>query len=99
MSDKEQIGGVVLDISKYPGEDFYCDGSVEDEILKIVKENAPEDYAAEILKRKDWPTLYHLSAVRGNIAGWYPFTGTEKVLEINPQEGYMKVHMLPGLED
>lgn len=87
MSDKEQIGGVVLDLSKYPGEDFYCDGSVEDEILKIVKENAPEDYAAEILKRKDWPTLYHLSGFRGNIAGWIPFDGTEKVLEIGAGPG------------
>ena len=33
----EQIGKVTLDLSFYPGEDFYCDGTVEDEILDIVK--------------------------------------------------------------
>lgn len=33
----EQIGKVKLDLSFYPGEDFYCDGTVEDEILDIVK--------------------------------------------------------------
>ena len=34
----EQIGKVKLDLSFYPGEDFYCDGTVEDEILdKIIR--------------------------------------------------------------
>ena len=33
----EQIGKVVLDKTFYPGKDLYCDGSVEDELLKIVK--------------------------------------------------------------
>ena len=28
----EEIGKVRLDYSKYPGEDFYCDGEVEDEL-------------------------------------------------------------------
>ena len=31
----ETIGKVTLDYSKYPGQDFYCDGEVEKEILKI----------------------------------------------------------------
>ena len=33
----ETIGKVTLNLDKYPGEDYYCDGSVEDEILEIVK--------------------------------------------------------------
>ena len=33
----ETIGKITLDLTKYPGEDFYCDGAVEDEILEIVK--------------------------------------------------------------
>ena len=33
----EKIGKVSLDLTKYPGEDFYCDGAVEDELLEIVK--------------------------------------------------------------
>lgn len=40
----EQIGKVKLDLSFYPGEDFYCDGTVEDEILDIVKNYPPEEY-------------------------------------------------------
>ena len=34
----ENIGKITLDLSKYPGEDFYCDGAVEDEILEIMKD-------------------------------------------------------------
>ena len=37
MQEREQIGKVILDYSKYPGEDFYCDGAVEDELLDIVR--------------------------------------------------------------
>lgn len=33
----EKIGGVTLDYSRYPGEDFYCDGASEDELLQIVR--------------------------------------------------------------
>ena len=33
----ETIGKITLNLDKYPGEDYYCDGSVEDEILDIVK--------------------------------------------------------------
>jgi len=32
----ETIGKITLNLDKYPGEDYYCDGSVEDEILDIV---------------------------------------------------------------
>ena len=34
---QEKVGKVNLDLTHYPGEDFYCDGLVEDEILEIVK--------------------------------------------------------------
>lgn len=27
----ESIGKVTLNLDKYPGEDYYCDGSVEDD--------------------------------------------------------------------
>ena len=33
----EKIGKIVIDDTKYPGRDMYCDGAVEDEILEIVK--------------------------------------------------------------
>ncbi len=83
----ETIGKVTLDLSRWPGEDLYSDGRVEDELLSIVRDLPPEKYEEAVRERADWPTLYHLSAVRGNIAGWYPFTGTEKVLEIGAGPG------------
>ena len=33
---QEKIGKITLDYKYYPGEDFYCDGDVEDELLEIV---------------------------------------------------------------
>lgn len=78
----EQIGKVCLDLSKYPGEDFYCDGAVEDEILKIVKDCSPVEYNRMIEEKKSWPIFYHLSAQRENIVDFLPITGQDKVLEV-----------------
>lgn len=78
----ETIGKVSLDLSKYPGEDFYCDGAVEDEILEIAKKYAPIEYAGIIEERKSWPILYHLSALRENIVDFIPMSKTDKVLEV-----------------
>ena len=84
---KEQIGSVILDLSRYSGEDLYCDGEVEDRILEIAKSYPEEEFDAIIRDSKDWPTLYHLSSIRGNIVGWIPFDGSEKVLEIGAGPG------------
>ena len=36
MKEKiEEIGKVRLDLKHYPGEDYYCDGEIEDELLEI----------------------------------------------------------------
>ncbi|MBO5093686.1 MAG: class I SAM-dependent methyltransferase [Lachnospiraceae bacterium] len=78
----EKIGKVTIDDTHYPGEDFYCDGAVEDEILKIVRENAPSAYGRIIEERKNWPILYHLSHLRENIVNWIPVGKTDKVLEV-----------------
>lgn len=78
----DEIGKVKLDYSKYPGEDFYCDGVVEDELLDIVKNYSPVEYAKVIEERKSWPILYHLSALRENIVDWIPMKKTDKVLEV-----------------
>ena len=78
----DEIGKVKLDYSKYPGEDFYCDGAVEDELLDIVKNYSPVEYAGVIEERKSWPILYHLSALRENIVDWIPMKKTDKVLEV-----------------
>ena len=78
----EEIGKVKLDYSRYPGEDFYCDGKVEDEILDIVRNLSPVEYARVIEERKSWPILYHLSPLRENIVDWIPMTKNDKVLEV-----------------
>lgn len=77
----EKIGRVTLDYTCYPGEDLYCDGSVEDEILDIVRNMSEVEYPAVIEERKSWPILYHLSRQRENIVDWIPLEG-KKVLEV-----------------
>lgn len=69
------IGKVKLDYSKYSGEDLYCDGAVEDELLDIVISRTPAEYAAVIEERGSWPVLYHLSPLRENIVDWVPMGG------------------------
>lgn len=78
----EQIGKIILDLSKYPGEDFYCDGKVEDELLEIVKTYPEEEFDGIIEERKSWAVMYHLSHLRENIVDWLPMNKDMKVLEV-----------------
>lgn len=77
----DKIGGVTLDYTCYPGEDFYCDGAVEDELLEIVRNMSEVEFPGLIEERKNWPILYHLSKQRENIVNWIPLEG-KKVLEV-----------------
>ncbi len=79
---REKIGGVLLDYSLYPGEDFYSDGSVEDTLLEIVQTHAEEQYDKVILEKNDWAILYHLSSARSNIVHSLPISKQDSVLEI-----------------
>lgn len=78
----ERIGKVNLDYSYYPGEDFYSDGDIEQDILDIVKNYEPKDFPKVIQERKSWPILYHLSDLRENIVEWLPMDKSMKVLEV-----------------
>lgn len=78
----EQIGKIILDLSKYSGEDLYCDGAVEDELLDIVQNHTCEEYPQLIEQRGSWPILYHLSPLRENIVDFVPMTRQDKVLEV-----------------
>lgn len=78
----EQIGKVTLDYTHYPGEDLYCDGVVEQEILEIAKNYSPLEFPEKIEEKKSWPVLYHLSELRENIADWLPMDKGMKVLEV-----------------
>ena len=77
----ETIGKITLNLDKYPGEDYYCDGSVEDEILDIVKKYSTVEYDRIIAERKSWPILYHLSALRENIVDFLPIKKTALQIE------------------
>ncbi len=79
---EEKIGKVKLDLSVYPGEDKYCDGDVEDQLLAIARDRSPVEYPSIIEEAANWPVLYHLSALRENIVEWLPITGEHKVLEV-----------------
>lgn len=78
----EKIGNVLLDYTRYPGEDFYCDGASEDELLSIVQSKAPERYPEVIREKCSWEVLYHLSDLRENIVEWLPMDKSMKVLEV-----------------
>ena len=78
----EEIGKIRLDLTHYPGEDLYCDGDVEDELLKITRDYAEVEYQRIIEERRSWPVLYHLSGLRENIVEWLPIGSNDKVLEI-----------------
>lgn len=79
---KQAIGKVVLDDTFYPGEDLYCDGTVEDELLEIVSSYPESEYSKVIRERKNWAILYHLSHIRWNIVEWMPITKEHTVLEV-----------------
>lgn len=78
----EKIGNVTMDLTFYPGEDYYCDGTVEDDLLDIVMNHEKEEYGKIIEERNCWPVLYHLSPLRANIIDWLPIKEGAKGLEI-----------------
>lgn len=54
----ERIGKVFLDTTYYPGKDLYSDGAIEDEMLSIARDYAPEEFNRVIAERESWPILY-----------------------------------------
>ncbi|MDO5127350.1 MAG: class I SAM-dependent methyltransferase [Eubacteriales bacterium] len=78
----ETVGKVTLNYQYYSGNDAYSDGSIEDELLDIVKNHTKEEYDTIIKEKKSWPILYHLSDIRENILNWFPFEKDASVLEI-----------------
>ena len=70
----------ILDLTYYPGQDFYCDGEIEDRLLELVQSGRDVE---EILRENhEWPILYHLSDMRENVLDWYDFNPDGTLLEI-----------------
>ena len=82
MAKIEQIGKVNLDLTFYSGEDLYCDGAVEDELLQIARDYAEVEYPRIIEEKRSWEVLYHLSEQRENIVEWLPIDRNMRVLEV-----------------
>ena len=75
------IGKVNIDLSKYPGEDIYTEGAIEDRLLKVSENNSPSSFRKIVEETSEWSYLYHLSPIRQNIVSWLPIKKTDKVLE------------------
>ena len=70
-----------LSIKKfYNNETEYSDGSIEDEILNMVKNT--DDFESILDNDLRWPVFYHLSYLRENLFNWYPFNEDSNLLEI-----------------
>lgn len=64
----------------YNNETEYSDGSIEDEILDMVKNT--NDLESILDTDTRWPVFYHLSYLRENLFNWYPFNKDANLLEI-----------------
>ena len=52
MEKLERVGKVVLDYQFYKGQDFYCDGDIEDDLLETVQTHE-EDELEKIINEKE----------------------------------------------
>jgi 2-polyprenyl-3-methyl-5-hydroxy-6-metoxy-1,4-benzoquinol methylase len=72
----------VFNTTFYTGKDFYSDGDIEDNIIKLIAQNPTNDYEQTISENYSWPVFYHLTRIRQNILNWYPINNDSDVLEI-----------------
>lgn len=78
----EKVGNVILNLDYYSGEDLYSDGSVENDLLEIVKSYPETEYGRIISEKASWPILYHLSPMRTNLIEWIEFGKRDSILEV-----------------
>lgn len=71
----------------YTGQDTYCDGEVEKDVIQYLNEHGEENYREIFKKDIRWPVFYHITPIRKNIINWYPFKENSEVLEIGAGMG------------
>ena len=71
----------------YSEKDTYCDGEVEKDVIKYLKEYGEKGYKEIFKKDIRWPVFYHITPIRKNILNWYPFKENAEVLEIGAGMG------------
>lgn len=74
------IGNIKLDLQHWAGHDDYSDGPIEEELYKRLSDG--ENPLDILMNDQRYAVLYHLSRERENILSWYPFKGSERVLEV-----------------
>lgn len=88
----------------YTGNDTYCDGEVEKDIINYLKEYGENEYKTIFSKDISWPVFYHITPIRKNILNWYPFKSDAEVLEVGAGMGAItgvlcnKVHQVTSVE-
>lgn len=76
-----------INLDFYKGEDLYCDGETEKDILEYEKKYQEEQFNQIFKEDIRWPIFYHMTALRKNIINWYPFKENSDVLEIGAGMG------------
>ncbi len=71
----------------YTGEDTYCDGETEKDVIAYLDEYGEEGYKEIFKKDIRWPIFYHITPIRKNILKWYPFKENSEILEIGAGMG------------
>lgn len=71
----------------YTGQDQYCDGEVEKDVINYLEEYGEENYPKIFEKDRRWPVFYHITPIRKNILNWYPFQKESHVLEVGAGMG------------
>lgn len=71
-----------LNLKWYQDDDQYSDGDIEEDIVRYIAQNEPENYDRVMYEHFSWAVYYHLTNVRKNLLNWYPFRKESSVLEI-----------------
>lgn len=71
-----------LNLKWYKNDDRYSDGDIEEDIVRYIAQNEPEDYDRVMYEHFGWAVYYHLTNARKNLLNWYPFEKESSVLEI-----------------
>lgn len=77
VKDENAMAELKFDFCKEQNNRLYSDGSIESEMLSMVKKGSVNWY-----EDGRWPVAYHFSPLRQNILNWYPFDRDGELLEV-----------------
>lgn len=89
----EQMGEVLINTDFFTGQEPLQD-SLYENLFEYVKTVKSKEYDGYIAKQRQWPVLYHLSPLRGNIVSSLDIQNTDTVLEIGSSCGEVTGRLL-----